>query len=322
MQDRMRQRLAGRKENSDRKLRRQPKMRRAQSESPFRIPSLTVPRTARKRRRRNRRILRLPTAAIKRIVFSSRWISLLLLVLSVGTMVFVGMNESFYLTRIPVEGVASIPPEEIVEASGLGGVHIFSADPIEAAEQVATVPGVVSATVKLEWPNSAKISIREDTPVLIWEEDGEIFWVTADGRLTPARIDVPGLLHIRVGDENADEGPSPEAMTATEERGAKATAEAEVDRAMDTSVPPEVLQGALQLRALRPNIDSLTYDISGGLSYQDGRGWRAYFGTGEDMAEKLAVYEALVEHLLAQQETPAYISVSNQEKPFYMTRDS
>jgi hypothetical protein len=80
------------------------------------------------------------------------------------------------------------------------------------------------------------------------------------------------------------------------------------------------MQGALQLRELRPNIDQLYYRPSGGLSYQDGRGWRAYFGTGRDMHQKLVVYETIVADLLAKGLTPEYISVSNQEKPFYRIR--
>jgi hypothetical protein len=81
-----------------------------------------------------------------------------------------------------------------------------------------------------------------------------------------------------------------------------------------------VLEGALMLRQLRPNIDTLYYRPSSGLSYQDGRGWRVYFGTGTDMQQKLVVYEAIVAELLAQELTPTYISVSNQEKPYYMAR--
>jgi hypothetical protein len=264
------------------------------------------------------------------------------------TLVFVGMNERFYLTVIPVEGAASIPPQEIVEASELAGAHIFSVDPVEAADRIAAVPGVISSTVTLEWPNAATIRVREDSPVAIWEEGGELYWVNAEGQLTPARAAVPGLLHIRAGrDATAARTGTIEAQetaTATDleraaqeqvaqDRGVEERATTEDDgTVVDESsgvnvvdlpfVPQEVVQGALQLRALRPNIDVLFYDLSGGLSYQDGRGWRVYFGAGEDMDEKLAVYETLVEHLLAQQATPAYISVSNQEKPFYMADDS
>ena len=74
------------------------------------------------------------------------------------------------------------------------------------------------------------------------------------------------------------------------------------------------------LRELRPNINQLYYRPAGGLSYQDGRGWRAYFGEGTDMNQKLVVYEAIVADLESRGLTPAYISVSNQEKPYYATR--
>ena len=85
-------------------------------------------------------------------------------------------------------------------------------------------------------------------------------------------------------------------------------------------VSPEVLAGALQLKALRPNIDRLFFRPSGGLSYQDGRGWRVYFGSGTDMVQKLAVYETIVDELLANGLTPQYVSVSNQEKPYYLAQ--
>ena len=323
MLDEMKRRLSHRRTGPKRKLRRQPRMRRMASGNRLGMLEVTVPKTARKRRRRNRTVLRLPTDAMKKVLLSSRWISLLLLVLCVVALLMVGMNERFYLTMIPVEGVGSISAEEIVEVSELGGAHIFSADPVEAADRVASIPGVISATVTLEWPNTATIRVQEDTPVAIWEQNGEIYWINAGGALTPARVDVPGLLHIRAADTIHSPETRGEATAEVEEEVASPASEEDaIEIAPAPFVPPEVLRGALQLRALRPNIHLLEYDISGGLSFQDGRGWRVYFGTGEDMAEKLAVYETLVEHLLAQQETPAYISVSNQEKPFYLARDS
>ena len=82
-------------------------------------------------------------------------------------------------------------------------------------------------------------------------------------------------------------------------------------------IPPDVLEGAIQLRELRPTIDKLYYKPAGGLSYEDERGWRGYFGTGVQMNQKLVVYEAVVADLSARGIQPAYISVSNQEKPYY-----
>ena len=324
MRDRLKEMYGERRAERQRKLRRQPKMRRLNAGAGLQIPRLEIPRTARKRRRRNRSALRLPTAAIKHVLLSSRWVSLFLLVICVLALVLVGMDESFYLTMIPVEGAASIPPVEIVEASGLAGAHIFSANPGEAAEQIALIPGIISATVTLEWPNSAYIRITEDSPIAVWEQAGETYWVNRDGQLVPARVDIPGLLHIRADEPVPGSTERVEALE-TQDEAEEASDIDEVAEQVEQPmpfVPDEVLEGALQLRELRPNINVLNYDTSGGLSFQDGRGWRVYFGTGTNMAQKLAVYETLVEHLLAEQETPLYISVSNQEKPYYLASDS
>jgi cell division septal protein FtsQ len=225
------------------------------------------------------------------------------LLLSVLSLVLAGTDEDFYLTIIPVEGTVSIPPIRVVEASGLGGIHAFAADPQLAAKKVAELPGVIAASVTLEWPNQASIQIVEDSPVAVWREGGRQYWITGKGSLVPVGVGVPGLLLIEsellpvASDESIDE-----------------------EKAVMAFVPEAVLRGALQLRELRPNIDVLYYRPSTGLSYQDGRGWRVHFGSGTDMQQKLVVYETIVEELLAREQTPSYISVSNQTRPYYLAQ--
>jgi hypothetical protein len=89
-----------------------------------------------------------------------------------------------------------------------------------------------------------------------------------------------------------------------------------------TFIPVEVLEGALQLRQLRPNIELLYYRPANGLSFEDGRGWRVSFGTGTNMPQKLVVYETIVEDLVTRGLTPTYVSVTNQEKPYYLASGS
>jgi hypothetical protein len=289
------------------------------------FPQLAVPKTARRRRRRNRRVVSVPLSSLKQFIFSARWISLLIFGLCAAALALIGLDKGFYITLVPVEGVASIPPEEVVAASGLGGAHIFAADPQLAAQRVDEMPGVISATVALEWPNEAIIQIREESPVAVWEQNGQRYWVSEDGGLVPARIDIPGLLHIIA------EGPAPNPDAVEEESDPETVEDGEVEEAEAGQpdeeetpagpvlfVPQPVLQGALLLKELRPNIEALNYDPGAGLSYQDGRGWRAYFGTGTDMSQKLVVYETLVAKLVANGVTPQYVSVQNQEKPFYL----
>ncbi|MCA9958587.1 MAG: FtsQ-type POTRA domain-containing protein [Anaerolineales bacterium] len=289
------------------RLRKQPKMRRVQSAHVMPVPQVSVPSTAKQRRRRNNQRFHLPKVALKQFIFSSRWISLSLLSLMVFALYLVGMDTHFYLTMIPVEGVWSVPAAEVVTASGLAGTHIFAADPVHAAEQITQVPGVISATVTLSWPNQILVQVGEDKPIAVWREAGRDYWVTENGRIIPSRVSTLGLLQIEA------EGVGETAVVTT-----TSTDATESDELAPDFIPNDVLAGALQLRELRPNIDKLYYRPSSGLSYQDGRGWRAYFGVGTDMAQKLAVYETIVADLVGRGLTPVYISVSNQEKPYYL----
>jgi cell division septal protein FtsQ len=179
----------------------------------------------------------------------------------------------------------------LLAKSGLVNRHVFAVDPGEAATRIGEMPGVVTATVTLVWPNQIAVRIGEDGPIAVWEQSGDQYWIDELGQLTKARAETTSLLVIR------SEIGSP------------------VDE--DTFVGADVLAGALQLRELRPNIDVLYYRPGSGLSYQDGRGWRAYFGTGTDMSQKLAVYETLVEDLQRRGIFPVYISVTNQDRPYY-----
>jgi hypothetical protein len=199
-----------------------------------------------------------------------------------------------------------------VQASNLAGSHIFSADPGSAAQKIMdNVPGIISATVTLTWPNQVLINVTEDSPIAIWIEGSNQFWVTRTGRLIPARSESLGLLLIQSELEVAN--------TTTGEAVDAETAVIPISPNM-RFVPHDVLAGALSLKQLRPNINKLFYRPSSGLSYQDGRGWRVFFGTGTNMTQKLVVYETIVDELLAQGLTPQYVSVSNQEKPYYLAQ--
>ncbi|MBK7893992.1 MAG: FtsQ-type POTRA domain-containing protein [Candidatus Promineifilaceae bacterium] len=305
------------RENQPKRLRKQPKMRRMDSAMP--LPRLSVPKQARRRRRRNQVRARVPLASLRQILLSARWISLGLLALSIYALTLIGLDENFYLTAIPVEGVVSVPATEVVQASNLAGSHVFAADPGTAAQQImANVPGILSAEVTLNWPNQVQISVTEDSPIAIWVEGSNQFWVTRNGRLIPARSGSLGLLMIQSEVEIAA-APTPVAVAEGAEDGEE-TAVATPITANMRFVPHDVLAGALQLKELRPNIDRLFYRPGSGLSYQDGRGWRVYFGSGTDMAQKLVVYETIVEELTAQGLTPQYVSVSNQEKPYFLAQ--
>ncbi|MBP6787487.1 MAG: FtsQ-type POTRA domain-containing protein [Candidatus Promineofilum sp.] len=321
-----------RKEQPKQRLRKQPRMRRIQATTAAPLPDLATPearsarKTAAKRKRRNsQQRIRRPIAGVMAVVLNTRWISLAVLGVCAYTLFLIGGDDRFYLNYIPVEGATSLDINHIVAESGLAGRHIFAADPQEAADRLGQVGGVITASVTLHWPNDVSIILREKPPLATWQEGEEAYWVDEDGGLSPARAQTVGLLNI-ISEVTSDKAE----VTSDELRATSEEAEVTSDEATDDEptttdavdaqvafVPRDVLAGALQLRALRPNIDKLYYRPSGGLSYQDGRGWRAYFGVGQDMNQKLVVYETVVAQLMERGIRPEYISVSNQYKPYY-----
>ena len=325
-----------RKEQPKPHLRKQPRMRRINTASAVPLPDLSTPearsarKTADKRKRHNsQQRIRKPLAGVMGVVLSTRWLSLAVLVGCAYALFIIGGDEGFYLNYIPVEGATSLDINPVVEESGLAGRHIFAADPQEAADRLGQMGGVITATVTLHWPNEVSIILREKPPLATWQEGDESYWIDEDGGLSPARAQTVGLLNIisevpsdelRVTSEEGEVTSDESGTTSEEEQAAEELTTNDEQPTTDAQVafvPREVLEGALQLRELRPNIEQLYYQPSGGLSYQDGRGWRAYFGAGRDMRQKLAVYETVVAKLMERGIRPQYISVSNQYKPYY-----
>jgi hypothetical protein len=306
-------------------------MRRVQTSSAASMPDLSMPRTAKKRKRRNsQQRIRRPISSIAGHILNARWISLIILGLCVYALYVIGGDDRFYLNYIPVEGASTIEINHIVKESGLAGHHIFAADPQNAADLIGEIGGVITATVTLHWPNDVLIRIREKPPLATWQEGDQSYWVDEGGQLSLARAETVGLLNIiseipladagMVTGQTSDEERQAAETSATDESvedGAASQRDDETLQSQVAFVPQPVLKGALQLRELRPNIDKLYYSPSEGLGYQDGRGWRAYFGTGRDMHQKLVVYETIVTALLERGITPQYISVANQNKPYY-----
>lgn len=214
---------------------------------------------------------------------------------------FIFSNPIFYVTQAEVGGVRYVPAEEIYTASGVAGYHILWVDPREVRARVLESPSVSGAQVFVQWPARVIIVVREREPALVWEQGGERYWLDVNGNLMLMRRELPNLVRvINEGQAIPFRCPGPGCP-----EGGQVT------------IDPAVVLGAQQLKTLRSNIDVLYYDPARGLSYQDGRGWRGYFGVGTDMDVKLVVYETLVANLQARGITPIYIDVSNPNAPFY-----
>jgi len=231
----------------------------------------------------------LPT--LPRVRGSWRMVSLSIFLLFAAMLGRLLVDPRMYVRDLNLGGAALVPAEEIYKESGLARQHIFWVNPAEVQRRLEAVSGIASARVSVQWPDVVTVLVTEKVPVIKLVEGKQEWWVNTAGERFAVRGDVPGLLPIEVDD---------------------------VQDLAGAPIPFAAIQGALQLRELRPNIELLHYDTLHGLSYQDGRDWRGYFGVGTDMAPKLAVYETLVDNLLARGIHPTQISVEDVRAPYYL----
>ncbi len=214
-------------------------------------------------------------------------------VLLFGALLGYAMTEpNFFVHSIELVDTNYIPGDEIYRAAGVHGLNIFWVNPSVVAANIQGVSGVREVAVEVEWPATVYVEVEEKEPVLLWQQGGERVWVDESGNTFPAREQLDWLLPVIVDDA---ESPLP----------------------ADARIPMDAVTGARQLKGLRPNIELLHYGVGQGLSYRDGRDWRGFFGTGEDMAMKLLVYETLIEKLMARGVWPKTISVVDPGTPFH-----
>lgn len=201
-------------------------------------------------------------------------------------------NENFFVDSIELVRTDYVPGDEIYRASGVHGMNVFWINPADVQSNIQGVPGIEQAVVEFEWPSTLYVEVKEKEPVLLWKQAGKSVWVDEFGKTFPARHYLSWLLPITVDDATRPLG-------------------------IDEYIPIDVVEGARQLKTLRPNIELLHYDVGRGLSYQDGRNWRGYFGTGNNMGTKLLVYETLVENFMSRGIWPKIVSVVEPGTPFH-----
>jgi hypothetical protein len=83
-------------------------------------------------------------------------------------------------------------------------------------------------------------------------------------------------------------------------------------------VDPAIIDAASLLKSQMPENSSLVYSKLNGLGWNDPRGWQVYFGLSfNDMPEKLAMYQSIVDQLTQNNIKPSLISVENIHAPYY-----
>jgi hypothetical protein len=227
--------------------------------------------------------------------FSWRWVSAAIIVVLSLVLVFFYTSNVFYVRSIAVGGLTYLTKEEVFAFADIANMHIFWVNPQRVRENLLRSPSIAEARVRITWPpQMVHILLEEREPALVWEQGGAAVWVDVQGRIMAQRVDRPDLLVIQASEF------VPEGLMSDRGR-----------------VSPELVLGALQLQTLIPTVSRLRYEPAKGLGFVDPGGWLVWLGSGQHIAEKVAIYRAIAADLTARGIQPGEVNVADPDYPYY-----
>jgi len=247
---------------------------------------------------------------------------LVLALVAVGAL-WLALDERFYVYHADVQGAVRSSPDEIFRASGLPGLHILWVRPAEVEARIlAALPDLASARVACHLPARCKIAVVERQPQLMWDENGQVWWIDAEGvifspspSLSPSGGDASSL--PPAGGEASFLPP------AGGDGGGALLVRGSLPRQEDGRLDERVRVALAELWAAGANVTStLTYVPGRGLAFTDERGWRVILGQGPGIDRRLQVLQWLAADLQARGVTPRFVDVRFPDAPYYsLTND-
>lgn len=228
---------------------------------------------------------------------SARTVSGLIVVTLTLVLIAFFVTDYFYVRSITVSGAHYLDDAAVFRYADIAEIHVFWLNPKTVRESILQADVVADVQVKVGWPpEMVRITIEEREPALVWSQGGVLALVDLQGqrlRYLGDDEDYSGLLLV-IADGSIEGLPG-----------------------LDESIPLDAVNGALQLQTLITGIQQLTYHPAKGLGFFESGGWDAWFGVGTDMPDKLLIYEALRENLLARGISAVEINVAHLDAAYY-----
>ncbi len=225
--------------------------------------------------------------------------SALITLLLVAALVVFFNVDVFYVHSLRVEGQQYLTREEVFALADVAGQHIFFVNVDAVRENILRSSSVADAHVHPGWPpDMLRISLEERQPALAWEESGVTTWIDLQGRVMLQREERSDLLLVRAL-------ASPAGLPAP-----------------NVTLEEDIVNGALQVQGLLPELQELSYHPDKGLGYTAAGGWQVWLGSGAGMADRMLIYEALVGDLSRRGIQPLEINVANPHTPYYTVAGS
>ena len=200
-------------------------------------------------------------------------------------------NPIFFVDTISFSGNRFVSASELAQASGVRSYNIFFVDAGQVARALEKLPEVKAAKVSAGLPNGLHAEIAERLPRFVWESRGQTYWVDDDGIAIRQRANIPGLLSLK------DLEGTPVKI--------------------GERVNVEAFNAAVSLvNAWHNGPRVFEWSRAHGLAARDEHGWLIYFGTGNQMPEKLMALRVVSTQIAEAQKKIQFIDLGN-GLPYY-----
>jgi len=230
-------------------------------------------------------------------------LGLLILVGSIGLVVYGFTAREFYVYSAKISGARHLQAEDIYQAAGIDEQSIFWIRPSRVEQVLSQLSGIKSVQVSCGLPARVSIAVEEREPAVMWrllvqERD---WWLDEEGVVLPYHGDVSNTIFVV------------DSSTPQLHEG-------------DRIKPEGAVASVLQLAAALPEVEVFYYGADQGFSFiqksADGaQEWPVRIGTSEDLTRKIQVLQTLTEYLAARNIRPRYIDVRWADHPIYAAPD-
>ena len=88
----------------------------------------------------------------------------------------------FGLDQVTISGIAQLTEAEVLAAAGISTkISLAFLDAADVRERLERVPLIKSASVRKLYPNELVVTLTEREPHALWQRNGELFVIAADG---------------------------------------------------------------------------------------------------------------------------------------------
>mgnify|MGYP001038381914 CR=1 FL=1 len=253
-----------------------------------------------------------------------RAVSGLLAVLMVAALFLLWKLPAFQVSAVEAEGLQRLSVADLNAVMDVLGSSVFSLD-APALEQTLSryFPELEDISVRVGLPAQVSVRVTERQPVLSWYQDSREVWVDADGVAFVPRGNPGELVRVQ------GSGIAPEAIAGVVVPATSSLPDGSIyvpaipldltgEPKEPARLPLDLVQAILTLGGQVPADTQLVFDSHYGLGWEDPLGWEVFFGRQtSDMAQRLVVYQGVVDYLTSHGLQPELVSVEFIHAPYY-----